>query len=238
MKLNIKQLVCSRKTIACAALAVAFAWNMPATAENAPTVYRGMPIGSTITIKGDSTTHKWTMIGKMIGGTLELEPGVTLNMAQEKLPVKDGGILPAKATAIVTVRSMHSTASTKPDIMDGLYQEALKEPQFPKIVYTLTELKLKDGHVAGKPFEFESKGEVSISGVTNKVSMPVTIATNPSNTNKILISGSVPLKMTAFGITPPAPNIGLGLMKCADDVEIIFEWGMIIPPKPAAAPAK
>jgi len=191
------------------------------------TIYKGAPIGSSITIKGDSTTHKWTMIGKMISGTLELESGMTLNTSLEKLPLKDDGILPATATAAISVRSIHSTANVKPDIMDGLYQEALKETQFPQIVYTLDELKLKDGHVAGQPFEFESHGELSISGVTNKISMPVTIVTNSSNPKKILLSGSIPLKMTTFGITPPAPNIGLGLMKCADDVEIEFAWSLM-----------
>jgi hypothetical protein len=25
-------------------------------------------------------------------------------------------------------------------------------------------------------------------------------------------------------VEPPAPNFGLGLMKCGDDVKIIFDW--------------
>jgi hypothetical protein len=30
--------------------------------------------------------------------------------------------------------------------------------------------------------------------------------------------------MTEFGIKPPAPAIGLGLIKTGDDVKITFEW--------------
>jgi polyisoprenoid-binding protein YceI len=205
------------------ALAAALLWSLSAIAADAPTKYQGMPIGSKVVIDGDSTTHKWSMVGNMIGGTIFLDPGVTLDNSQATLPVKDG-VLSAKVQAIISVRSLHSTATTKPDIMDNLYAEALKDTQFPKITYTATQLKLKDGHAAGKPFEFEATGELSIAGVTNKVSFPVTISTDSTDKNKIHVKGSAPLKMTAFGITPPAPNIGLGLMKCADDVTITFDW--------------
>jgi hypothetical protein len=186
-------------------------------------LYQGMAIGSKVVIDGDSTTHKWSMIGNMIGGTISLDPGVTLDNSQAILPVKDG-VLPAKVQATLSVRSLHSTATTKPDIMDNLYAEALKDTQFPRITYTATQLKLKDGHAAGQPFEFEAAGELCIAGVTNEVSFPVTIDTDSGDNRKIHVKGSTPLQMTAFGITPPAPNIGLGLMKCADDVTVTFDW--------------
>jgi hypothetical protein len=42
--------------------------------------------------------------------------------------------------------------------------------------------------------------------------------------DKIKISATVPLKMTAFHVDPPAPNIGLGLMRCGDDIKILIDW--------------
>jgi hypothetical protein len=30
--------------------------------------------------------------------------------------------------------------------------------------------------------------------------------------------------MTSYGVDPPAPNIGLGLMRCGDDVKITIDW--------------
>lgn len=232
MKLTMTKYISNRMAL----LAAALLCSLSATAADSPTKYQGMPIGSKIVIDGDSTTHKWSMVGQMIGGTIFLDPGVTLENTQATLPVKDG-VLSAKVQAIISVRALHSTASTKPDIMDNLYAEALKDTQFPRIVYTATQLKLKEGHVAGKPFEFESTGNLSIAGVTNIITMPVTIDTDSTDKRKIRVKGSAPLKMTAFGIKPPAPNIGLGLMKCADDVTVTFDWLLILRPPQTDAPA-
>jgi hypothetical protein len=42
---------------------------------------------------------------------------------------------------------------------------------------------------------------------------------------KIKITGSAKLKMTDFKVQPPAPSIaGLGVMKCGDEVTILFDW--------------
>jgi hypothetical protein len=42
--------------------------------------------------------------------------------------------------------------------------------------------------------------------------------------NKLKATGSRQLKMTDFGIKPPAPAVGLGLIKTADEVTVTFEW--------------
>jgi hypothetical protein len=39
------------------------------------------------------------------------------------------------------------------------------------------------------------------------------------------------VKMTDFGIEPPAPKIALGAIKTSDDVKLTFEW--ITAPKKA-----
>ena len=41
---------------------------------------------------------------------------------------------------------------------------------------------------------------------------------------RVTFSGSTKVKMTDFGIKPPAPSIGLGLIKTGDDVTLSFEW--------------
>jgi hypothetical protein len=45
--------------------------------------------------------------------------------------------------------------------------------------------------------------------------------------DKIKVSGTAPIKMTQYGITPPAPNWGMGMARCGDDVKIIFEWVLV-----------
>ena len=106
--------------------------------------------------------------------------------------------------------------------MDRLMCEAMKETNFSTIDFHLTELKLQQPHAAGQPFVFDAKGELAIAGVTNKVSFPVTF--EPLGKDSIKVTGVAKLKMTDYKIDPPAPNIGLGLMKCGDDIKIVFQW--------------
>jgi len=55
--------------------------------------------------------------------------------------------------------------------------------------------------------------------VTNKISMPVTMVGGWSRP-KMKTSGSTSVKMTSFGIKPPAPKVALGLISTDDDVKI------------------
>jgi hypothetical protein len=217
----------------CALLSAVIFCGQTLQAADGASVFRAQPGGSKIRIDGDSTTHEWYMAGTMAGGSMELPAGTQIDSTKETIPGLADGKLPAKVSAIVPVRSMHSEVKVGATIMDGLYQEALKEKTNPRITYTLNEMKLKSGHVAGKPFEFDTTGELQIAGVTNKVAMPVTIESLEGG--KLKIAGVAPLKMTDFKIDPPAPNIGMGLMKCKDEVKVTFEWTLT---PETAAPAK
>jgi polyisoprenoid-binding protein YceI len=194
----------------------------PATLTHAQTRYGAQPRGNSVKVDGTSTAHDWEMEGAMIGGFIEFGPGVQLDPAQTAIAGTQGGIVPAKARAVIPVASIHSKAEHMPDVMDHLMQGAMKEEQCKIITYSLTELTFKGPHTPGKPFAFESKGQLLIAGVTNKVSFPITIEC--LDAGKIKVSGTAPVKMTDYGVTPPAPNFGLGLMKCGDDVKIIFDW--------------
>lgn len=186
---------------------------LPARAQ---THYGGVPGVSSVKVDGTSTLHDWEMEGKMIGGSMEFGPDVKLDAS---LP--DGKVA-VKAHAIIPVLTIHSKAEHSPEIMDGLMQKALKADTFPRIEYTLTEMTSKGPHEAGKPLNFDATGNLVIAGATNQVSFPVTI--DASDPAKIKVSATVPIKMTAYGVDPPAPNIGLGLMRCGDDVKIIIDW--------------
>ncbi len=201
-------------------------------AADPPAHYQSQPndTNSSVAIQGTSTVHDWEMKGPRINGSVDFPAGVTFDLAQTNLPGLKNGVLPATVTARITIRTIHSEVDHLPEVMDGLMQTALKETTYPRIEYHVTELKLQLPHVAGQPFVFDAKGDLAIAGVTNKVAFPVTIA--PFGKDKIKISGTAKLKMTDFKIQPPAPNFGLGLMKCGDDIKIIFEWGLVfVPPK-------
>ena len=188
----------------------------------APTRYNAQVPGTSVKIDGTSTTHDWEMEGKMIGGYIEFDSGVKLDAAQTTLPGLNHGRVPARVHSLIPVTSMHAKVEHLPEVMDHLMQEALKADRFSYIEYNLTEMTFKGPHEPGQPFVFDTTGNLAIAGVTNKVSFPASIAVLEGGLIKV--SAAVPLKMTAFKVDPPAPNIGLGLMRCGDGVKIIIDW--------------
>ena len=206
----------------------ALAWlgcALPLAAADAPVRYQALPTNTLVRIQGTSTAHDWEMKGAIIGGFVEFDAGVQFDTAQAAIAGLKEGKLSATAHANIPIRSIHSEADHLPDVMDNLMQEAMKEPQFKRIEYRVSELKLKEPHAPGQPFEFDAKGELTIAGVTNKVAFPVAI--QPVGKEQIKISGAAPVKMSDYGIKPPAPNFGLGLMRCGDDVKVIFDWTLV-----------
>jgi polyisoprenoid-binding protein YceI len=191
----------------------------------AQTRYSAQPNVSSVKIDGTSTAHDWQMEGKLIGGFAELDSGVELDTAQTTIAGLKDGKLPIKVHALIPVRTVHSKAEHAPDVMDHLMQEHLKADQFGTIEYTLTEMTFKGPHAANTPFEFDATGLLAIAGVTNKVSFPVAI--DMPAANKMNIKAVVPIKMTSYGVDPPAPNIGLGLMRCGDDIKITIDWTLV-----------
>ena len=194
------------------------------TPVGAQTRYNAQPQGTSVKVDGTSTAHDWEMEGKMIAGFIEFGPGVKFDAAQSDIPGLKDGKVPATVHAHISVTSIHAKVDHLPEVMDGLMQKALRADQFSQIVYTLTDMTFKGPHAPGKPFALDTTGELSIGGVTNKVSFPVTLEV--LDADKIKINGTVPLKMTAFHVDPPAPNIGLGMMRCGDDIKIIIDWAL------------
>ena len=190
-------------------LAVALATTVSAQTM---TKFEAQP-GSKVKIDGTSTVHDWTVEGGIIAGALELDSKFTAD------PTKAApGKVAAKVEAMIPVRSVKSGKKSMDDIMHA----AMKQPLFPKIEYRLTELTLKETpKSADGPYVFDSKGELSLAGVTNKVAFPVTMTRTDKS---IKTTGTTVVKMTSYGIQPPAPKIALGLITTGDDVTLTFEW--------------
>jgi polyisoprenoid-binding protein YceI len=190
--------------------------------------YNAKP-GSKVSIAGTSTIHDWTMDGQIIGGFMELPAGVEFDQSKSTVTGVTGDKLNARVQASIPVRSLKSSHAG----MDEVMQQAMNEKAHPKIQYRLTEMKLKASHAAGTPFEFDTKGELVINGVTNVIALPVSIES--ADKTKLKVIGKIPLKMTDYKIKPPAPDIGLGLIKTGDDITISIEW-LVAQPKPSSPP--
>jgi polyisoprenoid-binding protein YceI len=171
--------------------------------------------GTTTKLRMDGTSniHDWSVESAAVGGALELDSAFVNDPTSAK-----PGKIPAKVEAIIPVRQLKSGTKA----MDDRMYQAMKMQQFPRIEYRLTELTLKETpKSANGPFNFDSKGELTVSGVTNKVAFPVTM----TRTDKMLkTTGNATVKMTSFGITPPALDLIAMSIRTGDDVKIVFDW--------------
>ena len=183
-----------------------------AVSLNAQVRYQASP-GSTMKIDGTSTVHDWTVESKIIGGFIEFESDAALDASKTATDVK------AKVEVNVPVTSLKSGKK----LMDEIMHDAMKVKDHKAVKYTLKEIKAQD-RKAGEPLKFDTKGDLSVAGVTKPIDMVVTLV--PEG-NKLKGTGSKQLKMTDFGIKPPSPAVGLGLIKTADEVTVSFEWNTV-----------
>jgi YceI-like domain len=184
--------------------------------------------GSKMRIEGTSAIHDWQVESPLILGSLEVGPNFPLEPGQTVSP----GKVAAQGQALIKVQSLRSIEKDgkfASDTMDLKMYNMMSYTNYPMIVYRLTELTLKEvPKDKNDPYVFDSKGDLAIAGVTNKISMPVNVV--PLAGGKIKITGGIGLKMTDFKIEPAS----IVIAKTGDAVKIKFEW--ILGTKPAAAP--
>ncbi len=172
--------------------------------------------GGKIKVDGTSTLHDWSVDSRIISGYMEWESSSQIDPSQATLPPLK---VSPKVEVLIPVRSLKSGK----DLMDNVMHEAMKMDKFPKIEYKLKEMKLKDeARKAGDPIRFDTKGDLTIAGVTKPVDMVVSI--DKGSDGALKTTGSTGIKMTTFGVQPPAPKIALGTLTTGDDIKITFEW--------------
>ncbi|HMJ63917.1 MAG TPA: YceI family protein [Candidatus Binatia bacterium] len=174
--------------------------------------------GSKVKVEGSSTVHDWAVESLAIKGFMD----VPANFAKDPA----GAAKNIKAEVTIPVRSLKSDKSA----MNNIMWEAMKMKEHPNIEYKLLELTPKSGATQGSA-QFEAKGTLTVSGVTRTNVMPVTI--EKVDDTKAKVTGTTGVKMTEFGIKPPAPTVGLGFIKTYDDVKITVQW--LTEQAPAAA---
>ena len=171
--------------------------------------YEALPTGSKTKVEGTSTIHDWTVESRLIAGHVEFDSGFSLDQPAP-------GKVNARCVVTIPVRQLKSD-NTK---MDTVMYEHLKQKDHPRIEYRLTEMALKEApKSADAPLVFDSTGELSVAGVTNKVQMPISMTR--MGKDKLKFTGSTAVKMTSFGIQPPTL---VGILSTGDDVKISFEW--------------
>ena len=179
-------------------------------------MFKAQPRGSSIKIDGTSSIHDWTVETTLIGGTFQYEADSPIDPSLAGVPEFK---TQPKAVVRIPVRTLKSGKKR----MDEVMHAAMDEPSHKFIAYELVSLKPTDKErVAGAPLKFEAKGKLTVSGTTRDVVMPIVISSGEAD--QLKVNGKVTIKMTDYGVEPPAPKIALGLIKTGDEVDLTIEW--------------
>ncbi|WP_420581757.1 YceI family protein [Reichenbachiella sp.] len=95
--------------------------------------------------------------------------------------------------------------------MDNNTYKALNEKEYPKITFKANQLDIKGDQLVGN-------GQLTIAGKTNDIPINLTL----SNASERSVKGSIKLKMTEYGVTPPTAVFGT--IKTGDEVTIQFNF--------------
>jgi|PlaIllAssembly_1097288.scaffolds.fasta_scaffold100890_2 polyisoprenoid-binding protein YceI len=104
-------------------------------------------------------------------------------------------------------------------LMDKKAYSALKSKSFPQVRFDMTSpLKVNPDN---NKFSANLKGNLNIAGKSSTISIPVNgIIFNQNGNNIINVNGDLVLKMSDFGISPPA--FMMGALKTGDSVTVSF----------------
>lgn len=186
------------------------------TQTRAETITYSAKTGSLLKISGTSSVHDWEVKTLLIGGRMVWDSSFPLDPSKAELPKLT---TTPKVSVIVPVRNIESGKQRMNEVMHG----AMNAQKHKFARYNLKEIKVVDKkRKAGDPIVFNTKGTLNINGKSAPVSMQISIAKRKGD--KLKVSGKTKLRMSQFGITPPAPKIALGLITTGDEVSVEFEW--------------
>lgn len=177
-----------------------------------PAKFVAAPAGSAIRVDGDSTLHKWHVESTKVEGSLsfsaaDLEAGAWS--------------APPKAEAKIASTSLKSTEGGG---MDKKTWETLQTDKFPVISYRLLEAGAPKAAGAGK-WTVSCRGELTVAGKAVEFKTDLTVVRDGAG---FTVTGTIPTKMTVFGLKPPTAM--MGMVKARDDISISITWKLVAAP--------
>jgi len=148
---------------------------------------------SSLTVFGTSSLHDWEIEAEEFNSNADLA-------------VTDNGVQIKSLSFTVPVKGLKSGKSA----MDDNTYKALKAKDHPTIKY-----QLKEATPSGD--KTQTKGMLTIAGVTKTVDMVVETKTN----NGVQFSGSITFNMTDYGVEPPTALFGT--IKTGDEITVKFK---------------
>lgn len=156
---------------------------------------------SRVWVDGTSNKNDWTVKATQLSGF------VLLNAKGDALDVQGGSF---------TVDARHMV-SEHGVIMDRLMANALKSGEHPSITYELSSATVMES--AARSYAVATRGRVTIAGTARDVEQTVQAERQANGT--VRFTGSQPLLMSDFGITPPTAMFGA--LRTGNKVVVHFE---------------
>lgn len=161
-----------------------------------------------MTITGTSTIHDWTSDVTQVDGSMVIE-----EKALKRGTLKKGDRI-ERVEIIVPVKSI---VSPRGATMDKKTYNALKSEEHPNIRFLLIDNKVTG--IDGDTILISAKGDLTIAGYTNTISMEVKGV--PKDDGAFLFKGGKELNMVDYEIEPPSAMFGQ--IVTGEEVTINFE---------------
>ncbi len=175
--------------------------------------------GGSLRVEGDSTLHRWSSTATVIAMSFELDGGAPQSLFEA-----------IQASRVKSMEARIAVAGLKSGEsgLDKNMRKAMKEAEFPDVVYRLGRYALKKD-APGGVLAAKAEGELTIAGRTKPVSIDVEFRAGP---DAVAVTGSAALLMSDYGIKPP--TLMLGAIKVRDPVAIRFD--LILKPQKENTP--
>jgi polyisoprenoid-binding protein YceI len=168
-----------------------------------------IPVASTskLWIEGTSNVHNWKCDATTLDAAIDIDGLAAQFAATAPKMLK-------KVSVKVPVKSLKCGHDK---MNDNLYK-ALKADDTSEISYIMATFESVAGETKDD-FTLKTVGTLKIAGTESEVTMDVAATRLPDGT--LTATGTVPIKMTAFGVKPPTAMFGA--IKAGDEVKVKFE---------------
>jgi polyisoprenoid-binding protein YceI len=163
---------------------------------------------SKLWIEGTSNLHGWSCKAEKMDATIDLDAVAAAQLTSA----------PPKALKRVQVKVPVKSLKCGHGGMDDNLYKALGADASPDISYIMATFQAVPGDVTDS-FTLKTVGTLTIAGKANPLAMDVVATRLPDGSVKA--TGTVPIKMTDFGIKPPTAIFGR--LKTGDEVKVNFE---------------
>lgn len=150
---------------------------------------------SKITINGTSNLHNWSENVEIITGRLDAE-------------ILNGSLAAIKALSLAIPATSIKSGNS---LMDRNTYKALKADKHPEIYFELSGAELSG-------FKASIAGNLAVAGVTRAILVNADVSYSDG---AIVLKGEHRLRMTDFGIKPPAALFGA--LRTGDEVAVVFK---------------